>query len=297
MEELEPFRLLNGLTYVAEKGKINTRKTVAQLGLRRFIRDIRSLDLSYYDLVICDYEPVTAYAARRSGVTSIGAGHQYAFWYGQVPYPKGKGLSKRIMRAFAPVDVPIGFHWHHFGGMILPPIIPPLDSVDNSADKVLVYLPWYPVDIITRTLQRCRTYEFIIYHDMDAPWDEDHLHGRPLSKEGFRHDLGMASYYLTNAGFDSISEALHLGKAIMALPLRGQPEQLANAMALAQLGLAETADKLTPELVQDWLNQARPTTVQYPDYMDELMAWIESGKWHNPRNLTENVWSRVEVLI
>lgn len=47
-----------GLTFATHKGKINHLKTVLQSKPLNFLKDIRQLDLSAYDLVICDFEPV-----------------------------------------------------------------------------------------------------------------------------------------------------------------------------------------------------------------------------------------------
>ena len=46
-----------------------------------FIQDVNALDLSRYDMVITDFEPVSAWAARMQNKPCIGIGHQYAFQY------------------------------------------------------------------------------------------------------------------------------------------------------------------------------------------------------------------------
>ena len=48
-------------------------------------QDIRQLDLTGYQLVLSDFEPVTAWAARRQGLDSLGISHQAAFFW---PIPR-----------------------------------------------------------------------------------------------------------------------------------------------------------------------------------------------------------------
>ena len=65
MEVFNGYQWREGLTFSTKNGRINHLKTVLQSNLLHFLRDIKQLDLSSYDLVICDFEPVTAWAARQ----------------------------------------------------------------------------------------------------------------------------------------------------------------------------------------------------------------------------------------
>ncbi len=108
-----------------------------------FWQDVTSLDLSPYDLIISDYEPVICYAAWRKGIPVIGISHLYAFNY-PVPMRGGNPFTTTILRKFAPVTQAIGLHWHHFGHPILPPILDvhkPAKMPPIVRNKVVVYLP------------------------------------------------------------------------------------------------------------------------------------------------------------
>ena len=48
-------------------------------------------------------------------------------------------------------------------------------------------------------------------------------------------DLKESEGIITNAGFETPSEALSMGKKVFVKPLKGQFEQLSNAKALKQL--------------------------------------------------------------
>jgi len=65
-------------------------------------------------------------------------------------------LSKWIIQYFAPADIAIGMHWHHFDRPIVPPVIPsgitPSETVDDSL--ILVYLPFESRDQIRDLLDK-----------------------------------------------------------------------------------------------------------------------------------------------
>ncbi len=59
------FQLRTGLAFNTEKGAVNYLKTARDTQPIRFIKDIKSLDLSGYDLVISDFEPIPAWASKK----------------------------------------------------------------------------------------------------------------------------------------------------------------------------------------------------------------------------------------
>ena len=89
------------------KGRVDPWKTISQNSPIQAYRDIKQLDLSQYDLVLNDFEPITAWAAKQQRIKSISISHQAAFQY-HVPQ-SGKGLTDRlIMKYFAPCEISLG---------------------------------------------------------------------------------------------------------------------------------------------------------------------------------------------
>ncbi len=84
MDDFGDYQWRAGLTFATSHGNIQYFKTALRNNLIEFIRDIRGLDLSGYDLVVTDFEPVTAWAAKLQGIKTVGIGHQYAFGH-QIP--------------------------------------------------------------------------------------------------------------------------------------------------------------------------------------------------------------------
>ena len=123
LEEFEPYQEFKGLTFCTHRGQLSYFKTALSLNFCQLYRDIASFDDSGYDLVITDFEPISARIARRKSLPSFGVGHQYAFIH-DIPMSGSNPMTRFVIKNFAPVDYPVGLHWHHFSQPILPPIVP-----------------------------------------------------------------------------------------------------------------------------------------------------------------------------
>ena len=222
MEVFGDYQVREGLTFAIDNGKVDLVKTVRQAPLKKFNRDIAELDLSSYDLVICDYEPITAWAAARQKVFSVGIGHQYAFKY-DIPKRGFNFVSTQVMKQFAPVSLGIGLHWDSFGAPILPPIID--TSLTGTFDEktIVVYLPFENQDEVIKLLAYFTEYKFHLYSHVNVTdemcWYKNiFLH--PLSKQAFTTNLKSCGGVICNSGFELVSEALHLGKKILVKPVK-----------------------------------------------------------------------------
>ena len=78
-ERFGEFIVRRGLTFKAAGGKIRYLDSLLTNNFFAFLYDVVMLDVSDYDLIISDYEPVTAWAAKLHKKPCIGIAHQYAF--------------------------------------------------------------------------------------------------------------------------------------------------------------------------------------------------------------------------
>jgi len=295
MEPFGTYRCLAGLTFATDKGRIQYLKTAATNNLFRFIKDVRSLELSGYDLVITDFEPVTAWAARIKKTSCIAIGHQYAFKY-RIPVAGSNPLARFIMRVFAPSQRSLGIHWHHFNSAILPPMIEPVaNDLAYEARKILVYLPFNDKDDVVGWLSTLQDYDFYIYCDTDHPIDNDNIHLRPFSRRGFINDLANCSGIVSNAGFELLSEGIQCGKKLLVMPLKGQMEQISNALALKQLGYGDVMRDFDTDYLKTWLAKSNPEPRPYPNVAESIVDWIKSGMPENEAQLSRRLWSQVTL--
>jgi uncharacterized protein (TIGR00661 family) len=286
-------RYYSGLTFTSERGRIRPIKTLQDNHFRQFVTDIQQLDLSGYDLVITDFEPVSAWAARRQKIPSIGISHQAAF---RLPVPRVNGhlVSKGIMALFAPANHYLGLHWHHFGLPILPPVIAEHKIKAPEKNKIVVYMGFEDVGEIIRWLEPLRRWNFVIYAKTRTPEQFGHITVKPLSNE-FHSDLEVAEGVISNAGFELASECITLGKKMLVKPLAGQFEQLSNAHCLNVMKRATVIHRLDSAVLEKWLEEPGCTPMPYGDVAGKISRWLAKGDFGNILPLAEECWAETHT--
>lgn len=296
MQIFNGYQTREGLTFNTHNGQVSYLKTALQANPIRFFKDINNLDLSSYDLVISDFEPVTAWAAKKQKKKIVGIGHQYAFGH-QIPRKGSDPVAEQVMKYFAPVDIGVGLHWHHFGQPVLPPIIEtPTYPEYVQANKILVYLPFEDPQVVLKHLCAFENFEFHVYSDAVVESKYQHIVFKPLSREGFQKDLYDCMGIISNAGFELASESLQLGKKILVKPLHAQMEQISNAAAIEQLGYGHTMFDLDMQVIEDWLHNPHAIHITYPNVAKRLVQWMQDGMPEMDAAFIENIWDSVEVL-
>ncbi len=298
MEEFGQWRSAQGLSFVAEQGQVKLWKTARQNHLWQLWRDIQSLDLSGYDRVICDFEPITAWAAKRQNIECICLGHQYAFQH-KIPIEGDSWLSRTIIKLFAPGSQQLGLHWHHFDQPILPPIVhletPPQDAdkdngLSQKPEEILVYLGFEDSTQVLALLQQFAQMHFVYYGDFTEPSQQGNIRLEPLSVTGFKRDLRQCRGVICNAGFELASEAIQLGKPILVKPLHGQMEQLSNALALEALKLGSRMESLSPNKLNHWLQADNINGYRYPNVAKAIANWLIDPSPISVPELAQSLW-------
>ncbi len=288
------FSLRTGLTFVTEEGKIRPFETIKRSAPLQFLRDIHQLKLDNYDLVLTDFEPITAWAAKLRNTPVIGLGHQYAFNF-PVPQHHGNLHQRLIMKYFAPARLALGFHWYHFDMPVLPPIAP-IERHNGQIDPTLivVYLPFEAPAKIEQFLRPFKRHHFAVYHP-DAPASGNgNIQWHKPSKVHFHSDLGRCNGVVCNAGFELSSEVLQLGCKLLVRPVEGQCEQLSNVLALQRIGLGYTMNTLDQTVFNQWLETGRGVSVRYPDVARAVTQWLTLGDY-TPQSieaLASQLWRR-----
>ncbi|UUM30990.1 MJ1255/VC2487 family glycosyltransferase [Vibrio japonicus] len=294
MEEFGTYQTRRGLTFATHNGKVSYLKTCLNNNILHFYKEVKALDLSGYDLVLNDFEPVSAWAAQRQGIPSISISHQNAFRY-SVPLKGAGWLDKKIIEHFAPAQHRIGLHWYHFDQPILPPIVHTADTQKEIEDFILVYLPFENINDVTDLLFRFTRQRFICYHpDIIEVEIVENIELRPLSFDGFQCHLHRCNGVIANGGFELPSEALTLGKKLLLKPLTGQFEQMSNVATLEDLGLATGMEVLDASILRHWLDEAHAESVNYPDVAQAIADWVIKGDWENKSELTTHLWDKVD---
>ncbi|ULT46188.1 hypothetical protein KRR40_12345 [Niabella defluvii] len=142
-----------------------------------------------------------------------------------------------------------------------------------------VYLPSYCEPQLVEIFSGFKEHQFQIFSRQSR---QDRTVGnitfKPVDKSQFNQSLIHCSAIITGGGFETPSEAIHLGKKIMAIPIRGQYEQCCNAAALRDMGVM-TLEKINGNFANDfetWVNDYQPLQIDYsksiPQSMEKLFA-------------------------
>jgi len=291
MEPFSEFLHRRGLTFATRSGGISYLGTITGNNFPQFLRDTRSLGLTRYDAIVTDFEPVSAWAGKLTGIPTIGIGHQYAFGE-RTPVSGGNLLSRFIMRHFAPVDTALGLHWHPYANNILPPILDLPELPRQQGDHTLVYLPFEDQTAVTQWLQQFPRHGFRQYAAGLELQHSGNVQLHPTSIDAFKRDLASCRGVICNSGFELISECLQWRKPVLTKPLAGQMEQLSNARALRELGYAKTISTLCKSALQQWLEEPdRAPDLQFADVSTSLARWLNSGCFSSPEDLHQRLWS------
>ncbi|NVK25654.1 MAG: glycosyltransferase [Gammaproteobacteria bacterium] len=322
MEVFGNYRCFEGLTFVTEQGKVNTWKTAKNLHLWQLFKDIKSLDISQYDLILTDFEPITAWAAtlhkkfnnskeltvKIQGANQqlmvqappvINISHQACFTFKSVPTTGSNWFHRQLLKHFVPADVNLGVHWYHFGETILPPFIEPIAApIKHSDDSfILVYLPFEDLAEIVELLNSQHDKNFVVFHpDVQEEKEFAAVKQCKLGREAFLTALANCSGVIANAGFELSSEALTLGKKLLLKPLQGQFEQASNVLTLTDLGLASSMEQLDEDAIEYWLQEVSNDPINYPSDPAPLIDWLLAGDYSKPNDLCEQVWQSVSKM-
>lgn len=298
---VEPL-LREGLTFRTKAGRVQLLVTARNLRPRRLWQDIADLDHLHAkpELVITDFEPITAWWAKRRGIPSIGLGHQYAFRL-PIPMPAGNLAGKLVLRHFAPADTPVGLHWSAFGWPILPPIVPelPMPAVVREDSLLLVYLPFESRTDILRLLEPLQHLQVRVYGHPSGPpagTMPSHISWHSFNRQAFLVDLGRCGGVLCSAGFELPSEVIHMGARLLVKPLGGQVEQNANAMAIQELGHGWARRVLDSPTISRWMESPRPAARRWPPVAALVARWIDAGKLQDMESLVQQCWDWVPSL-
>lgn len=258
-----------GFTFVYNKGKIDYWKTFKQLNLIQFVKDIVSLPVSQYDLVISDFEPISAYAAKFRGVKSLSLSHQASFLSEDTPRPsKIDKAAEWMLKNYAPCEFNIGFHFKQYDDFILPPHIRSVirDNKGRTTNDgfILVYLSAYNINDLIRIFSKYKDHQFVIFSSQvdKSGWNKSNIEFRPADPSSFMYALLKCSGVITGGGFETVAEALYLNKRVLTIPIKGQYEQECNATATSWIhnGYKGT---LAPVYLKWFLNRTKDPINEY----------------------------------
>lgn len=231
-----------GLSFIfGKKGGIDLLATYRKSNLKNLFEEIKSLPIEDYDLVINDFEPVSAWACKMKNKPCIGLSHQAAVINSKSPKPKkNDALGKAILHNYAPVTQAYGFHFAEYDKNIFTPVIRSQvrDAIAKDDKHFTVYLPAYDDKRIIKILGEIKNIQWQVFSKHSKKeYRTGNVHIRPIENEAFIESFINCAGILCGAGFETPAEALFLKKKLLVIPMKGQYEQQCNAAALAKMSI------------------------------------------------------------
>ena len=245
--------------FYGNRGGLDYLKMWKELKLSRIWKEAKELPVENYDLVINDFESITAIACKLKRVPSIGFGHQSSFISDKTPKPKKRDfIGEWVLKHYATSTSYVGLHFDSYDDFIFSPIIKDniIAATPTNEGHVTVYLSHYSDEVVVAALGKCKEIPFHVFSKkVKTTEQKGNITLMPISNDGFNNSMISAAGVITGAGFETPAEALYLGKKLLCLPIRGQYEQLCNAAALERFNV-KIIDKIGEDFhlsVQKWL--------------------------------------------
>lgn len=229
-----------------------------------FFRVIRIFLKFRPDIIISDFEPYSNWAGNFLRVPSICYDNQHIVTNTQVEFKRKYWFSALLDRIV--IVMFMAFSEYYFITTFFYPkirskrtfLFAPIVRNDvlrlkpKKKNHVLVYQTSHSYDYLIPALKQLKNEKFVIYKSAHHGVDQNIVY-REFSEENFLEDLRTCKAIITNGGFSLISEALYLKKPILSVPVRGQFEQILNAIYLEKAGFGRFYEKLSEDVIGNFI--------------------------------------------
>lgn len=266
--------------YFGKNGGINFLKTIKKNSFVRFIKEIIDCPVKNYDLVINDFEPISAWACFFKGVKCVSLSHQSALYAKNVPKPSYTDLIGRlIIKNYARCTLNYGFHFKKYNDKVYTPIIrSDIRLLKRSVkDHYTVYLPAYSDENIIAVLSKIKGVKWKVFSkETQIYYQKKNVYIKPINSKKFEKSLASCTGILCGAGFETPAEAIYLKKKLMVIPMKNQYEQHFNAKALEELGipvLKALKKKHIPK-IENWIESTDFVELHFPNETQQIIDTV-----------------------
>ncbi|MDO9039145.1 MAG: glycosyltransferase family protein [Lutibacter sp.] len=266
--------------YFGKNGGIDLMKTFKRNSVASVIKEIISCPVTDYDLVINDFEPISAWACFFKGVKCVSLSHQSALYSKNVPKPSYTDLIGSFMiKNYARCTLNYGFHFKKYNDKVYTPIIrSDIRLLKRSVkDHYTVYLPAYSDENIIAVLSKIKGVKWKVFSkETQTYYQKKNVYIKPINSKKFEKSLASCTGILCGAGFETPAEAIYLKKKLMVIPMKNQYEQHFNAKALEELGvpvLKALKKKHIPK-IEDWIESSAIVELQFPNETQQIVDTV-----------------------
>lgn len=269
---------LQGWSFIfGKKGGVDMWRTYLKTNSARIQKEIKSIPVADYDLIINDFEPISAWACKLKHKPSVALSHQAAVLSPAAPKPlQNDPLGRLILKNYAPTTKKYGLHFKRYEENIFTPIV--RQEIRNmtrvSGNHYTVYLPSYSDDKILDILSKVSYVDWRVFSKhTKSKYFWKNITIQPIDNQLFIHSMASGKGILCGAGFETPAEALHMQKKLMVIPMKSQYEQQCNAAALKAMGVPVIKSLKLKHLekLRDWIETHNILDIYYPDITETII--------------------------
>lgn len=269
---------LYGMSFIfGKRGGVDLWATAKTLKLSKLYKDIKTFPVQDYDLVINDFEPISAWACKRRGLPCISLSHQCAVANKNAPPPDGGDpFGKIVLLNYAPVTAAYGFHFKAFDENIFTPVIRSeiRELTPTDEGHYTVYLPAYDDATMVKHLSQFKNTKWQVFskHNKES-FVSGNVSVQKIDNRAFIKSMAASTGVLMGAGFEGPAEAMYLNKKVLVIPMLTQYEQHCNAAGAKAMGatVIKTLSEKHYGTIKDWLENGKKIEVDYPDITAEII--------------------------
>ncbi|MDX1684440.1 MAG: glycosyltransferase family protein [Saprospiraceae bacterium] len=268
--------------HFGSQGGVDVIRTVRSQHPVRFLKDVNALPVQDYDLVISDFEPITAWACQLKRKACIGLSHQAAFLSQKTPRISKRSMpAEAILKHYAPTSDWIGFHYQSYDENIEEPIIrrSMRHLEPKTGEHYVVYLPAYSETYLQSYFLNLPQAEWRIYvKGLTNAYTFRNIQLKPVGSPTWLSDISSCQGIIIGAGFEGPSEMMFLGKNMIAIPMIGQYEQQCNAKALSELGVTVIShlSGSNKSVIENWMLNNEAICLNFPYHTDRIVENVLS---------------------
>ena len=225
--------------------------------------------------------------------------HQYLIKHPEFEFPKGRPINRTSLKIANKItslgaDRILALSFKRLNNLsgkktfIVPPLLrKEIQEIKvKQSDFLLVYLvnPGYGEEIrkFHELNPKIPIHCFWDMKDKPNEWIVDNtLIFHQLDGQKFLDKMAFCKGYATTSGFESVCEAMYLGKPVMMVPVRGHYEQSCNSIDAKKAGAGIVNKKFD-------LNELLEFIPHYKDTSGWFKDWVKSNKGVFLQHLTES---------
>ena len=259
--------------------------------LRGLLTIRRTVKESHPDIIVNFFDPLAGLYASlfRPRVKVVSVAHNYLLFHPQFVLPKGHRFAIIAMRWYTRLTsagsdalLALSFkkmpHWQREKIRVVPPLLRTeltnLKPSDGNFILVYVLNDGYAEDV-SSWHQRHPDIQVLGFWDRQNVPEILSLHAnltfRKLDDTAFLDAMSRCRGFVSTAGFESICEAMYLGKPVYMMPTKNQIEQQCNAVDASRVGAGIWGNDFNLDRFLEYI----PTHHADPA---EFRKWVHSGE-------------------